>query len=677
MPLSRAGAAQFAAELAQLYRNAEEQIGQYITGRLRRGLGTESWAYERSNDVGAVRRFVQGLLNNIGERGQTMAVRAISTAMVSGRQSAIQEVRRQLASRPALDSSLLNGSGGFRGTGIVTALGSHQVPGADRTAVLAAQLSGQLRNLHPQIVRDSVSAYRTVVDRASASVTLGVQTQRQAAGAAWADLVRNGYTKIQTTSAAGRTRNWEVSSYVDMATRTAVVQASVESHLNTLEGAGIDLVQVSNTPAECPLCRPWEGKILLTSGQPGEQTIKRQHGINDDQEVSVRVAGTVSEARDAGLFHPNCRHSLGAYIPGVSSPITNTADPDGAAARDKLRALERQTRQAKLAENTALSPEERAAARARVQQAQGRIRGHLAANPGLQRQPGREQINQGHGLLTGQERRQLAAAPPAKVAAKAVPSTPAQALVDMATPPGHGPLPNRTVRPIGELITMGQGSGSDRQSALRQMSRAINGTYGSKGLRAEVNDLESVSGDRATVSGWVLGADGSPAGSFVRTFDVDDRGQRYAYHKYLKIDGNNQGSGFAEEFNRNLYDWYRRSGISYVNVHANIDVGGYTWATQGFEFQSAGEYAAFSGQVRSKIARHRAGIPLVYPFQPIPDDQVDALEKYLDSIERGDVTASAYDISQFGRQPGQGGRGDTWAGKWAMLGTSWHGRLRL
>lgn len=678
MPLSRAGASQFTAELARLYRQAEDQIAEYMSSRLARGIETPAWAHTRRLELRSVRQWVTDLMGRVDQQGQVMASRSISRAVIAGRRSAVAEVRRQVASRPQT-RGLLEGNGGIMGgPGILDALGGHQVPGHDRTAVLAARLSGQLERLHPIVVHQSVAAYRDVVDRASAAVTLGVQTQRQAATEAWSELVRQGFTKIQTPSG----RRWSLDSYVDMASRTAVVQASVESHLSTLAENGIDLVQVSNAPAECSLCRPWEGKILLTGsdGHSGEHQVKRTHGI-EDRAVTVTVAGTVAEARAAGLFHPNCRHSLGAYIPGVSSPLTNTADPRGAEARDKLRTLERQARAAKLAENTALDPVARAAARSRARQVSAKIGDHVRANPGLQRQTGRESINQGHGLLSGQERRQLAVTPPRAEPSRRAPAPVDPAAGSYAVPGGTGPLPNRSAPAIPTLLNQGTGSRADREAAQRGFGRAIDGTYGTKGLRAEVEDFETMADDEGTISGSIMDANGLRSGSFVRSFGVDDRGQRYAYHEYLKINGDNQGSGFAEEFNRNLYDWYRRSGISYVNVHANIDVGGYTWATQGFEFESAREYQAFADGLRFRLSQWEAGGGRVdwsgRPLTPISDDDLATLRQYLDDIDEGKVTASAYDLSQLGRKPGQAGRDATWPGKWAMLGSSWHGRLRL
>ena len=100
---------------------------------------------------------------------------------------------------------------------------------------------------------------------------------------------------------------------------------------------------------------------------------------------------TLDEARAAGLFHVSCRHSIGAYFPGVTTPMKGTADPKGYEATQKLRYLERETRASKRMEAAAMSPDAAAAARARVNAYQAKIRAHVASTT-AKRQPYRESL---------------------------------------------------------------------------------------------------------------------------------------------------------------------------------------------------------------------------------------------------------------------------------------------
>jgi len=100
---------------------------------------------------------------------------------------------------------------------------------------------------------------------------------------------------------------------------------------------------------------------------------------------------TLDEARAAGLFHCNCRHSISAYQEGITRPMHNTADPEGYVATQKLRYLERQTRAAKRIEAAAMDDPARKAAAARVRDYQAKIREHVATTT-AKRQPTRERL---------------------------------------------------------------------------------------------------------------------------------------------------------------------------------------------------------------------------------------------------------------------------------------------
>jgi hypothetical protein len=73
------------------------------------------------------------------------------------------------------------------------------------------------------------------------------------------------------------------------------MQAHLEGTANRLVEQGHDLVKVSTHRGACELCRPFEGKILSITGRtPGYPTLE--------------------EAKEAGLFHVNCRHAYGLQI---------------------------------------------------------------------------------------------------------------------------------------------------------------------------------------------------------------------------------------------------------------------------------------------------------------------------------------------------------------------------
>jgi hypothetical protein len=362
MPASRSSGEGLATELADLYRGLETELASGIARRLTPGIETQRWAAQRLAAVGEVRRWATGLAERASGRAGPAAARAVAAAFRRGSAEALRDLGRP-------------DRGGY-------------LPGQRGLDRLAGALAGRLDNAAFPIARSAVDAYQRTVATAAASVLGGAQTRRAAAQQAWNRQLDQGFTAF--TDARGR--RWSAAGYTEMATRTATAQAAVQGHLDRLESLGLDLVIVSDAPQECKLCRPWEGKVLQRAGAGGRRTITAESELNGEP-VTVQVAGSVAEAVGAGLMHPNCRHTMTAYLPGLTRTPTNTEDPEGDAARQRLRYLEREQRRWKLREAGALDDAERAKAAAKVRARQAEIRAHVKENPTLTRRSDREQID--------------------------------------------------------------------------------------------------------------------------------------------------------------------------------------------------------------------------------------------------------------------------------------------
>lgn len=239
---------------------------------------------------------------------------------------------------------------------------------------------GGLDRVLPQLLS---AAYTEAVAAGAVETLGGSVTRLQASQHVLDRLLSDGIRGF--TDAAGR--NWSLESYVEMATRTVTGQAAVQGHMDQLQHAGLDLVMVSDSPRECPLCRPWEGKILSIGGHvDGAIAPSAKTG----EVVTVKVAGSVADAKAAGLQHPNCTHRLVAYLPGATK-IKATAAPAGYEAKQRQREIERHIRSWKRREQLALTDDAAASARRKVRQWQGALREHVDAND-LKRLRHREQI---------------------------------------------------------------------------------------------------------------------------------------------------------------------------------------------------------------------------------------------------------------------------------------------
>lgn len=389
-------AADLARALVELYSALQNRLAADLARRLAAGMESPTWADDKLAAVGTVRRWAEVLLARLdGPLGDTVA-QAVMLAYMRGGQEALAELARtQSTHRDWLTAARMTDPGprlremiDRRRAGLLAELGrvSTSLPGAAAINRLVLALVSRLRGTHLQILRWQVDTYREVIARTAPDVLAGTATRRRAAQIAYEHLLGQGITGF--VDRAGR--RWELASYVEMATRTTIAQALLEGHLDRLAAAGIDLVMVSNSPQECPRCRPWEGKVLTRSGPPGQRTIQAESAVARGT-VEVEIAGTLAEAIAAGLFHPNCTHNVTGYLPGATRRPQGTENPQGYEDRQKLRALERAVRRAKLREAAVIDPAARKAARAKVRAAQAAIREHVAAT-GLIRQPAREQI---------------------------------------------------------------------------------------------------------------------------------------------------------------------------------------------------------------------------------------------------------------------------------------------
>ncbi|MBK3563216.1 MULTISPECIES: phage minor capsid protein [unclassified Streptomyces] len=365
MPVSPDMAEDLAAAVSTLYEQAELAVIEKVTRALAQGLDSPLWAELKLRAIGSLRTAIEDIIAALQADAAGAVHQAVAEAYDRGRQAAVAELGALSIAAPAIPP------------------GTHAV---DRLASALVQETGAT---HARILRTGLDVYRQVVAKASSAPLLGASTRREAAGRALAQFADRGVTGFVDRSG----RAWNLTSYVEMATRSAVGRAAVQAHDDRLAAAGIDLVMVSDAPEECPKCEPWEGKILRREGAAGAGVEELEHATEDDRMVRVRVAGSLPEAKAAGLMHPNCRHSISIYLPGVTKPLPPKADRTRATYEQsqQQRYYERQVRSWKRRAAGAIDDEKKAQANAKVRAYQGRIR-ELVADTGLPRKSHREQL---------------------------------------------------------------------------------------------------------------------------------------------------------------------------------------------------------------------------------------------------------------------------------------------
>lgn len=350
MPIHPGYAENLAGPILDLYTEAERILLERIARALAAEIDAPDWAERKLIQIQLLQAQASGLLADLAGKSASEIANAILTAYNRGTAMAAADLAKIIEAGPA---------------------GAPGLPAVER---LVTEAVGNVAATHGRILRTVEDVFRDVIAKSAPQVLLGTQTRREAAQAALDQFAMRGVTGFVDRTG----RRWDMASYVEMATRSAVSNAAIQGHTDRLQAAGHDLVVVSDAPQECSVCREWEGKVLSLSGV---------------RHVGVKVAGTLARAKSAGLFHPGCRHSISIYIPGVTetSPHGRTEDPQGDADRQRLRDMERHVRDWKRRQAVAMTPEAEKAAGAKVRAWQAAIREHVASTT-AKRQPARERL---------------------------------------------------------------------------------------------------------------------------------------------------------------------------------------------------------------------------------------------------------------------------------------------
>ena len=134
-----------------------------------------------------------------------------------------------------------------------------------------------------RIIRQTDDVYRQAVRQGVEYTTTGAGTRLEGSQKVINEFANRGVSGFRDT--AGRA--WNLNTYAEMATRTAVGRAQVEGNINRLTQNEINLGAVSAHAESCPICDPWEGQVLALNAQAERET----------------DYPTVADAQSAGLWH--------------------------------------------------------------------------------------------------------------------------------------------------------------------------------------------------------------------------------------------------------------------------------------------------------------------------------------------------------------------------------------
>ena len=244
---------------------------------------------------------------------------------------------------------------------------------------MTEQVTHDLKEAQKAVWRNMDDIYRRTIYKAEMNMASGAKTLYQAIDMATKEFLEAGINCIEYRN--GRRVN--IASYAEMALRTASQRATLLAEGKKRDEWGVHTVVVTAHANTCPLCALWQGKVLVDDVYC--------HGTAEEaKELNVPLLST---AMKAGLLHPNCRHTISIYFPGVTKlpqvPDTKKAIETYKAEQEQ-RALERKIRKWKRIAEGSMEPEKVKLAEDKEREYQKEIKEHLERNPELRRDYDRE-----------------------------------------------------------------------------------------------------------------------------------------------------------------------------------------------------------------------------------------------------------------------------------------------
>ena len=343
-------------DIMAIYADAEDKMLKAVAKRVAKGIKTEGWNEQKLQETQKLNKELAKLIGNVQKLSNSKVSKGIIEAYKQGKLEVCDKSTHE------------------------TIMDELEIPMNLKMQVLAA--NNLLNNASFQVLRNANDAYQQIMANATTGLLAGTDTRIQATQKMLNEFASKGITTF--VDKAGR--NWSLASYAEMCTRTVTAHAALQGHIDRQLEVGEDLVKVSSIGTTCPICMRWQGVVLSISGNS-----PKYHSVD--------------EAKAAGLFHPNCKHTLGMYIPelddgteheGKVEPMSQEeANKQYGVQRNKLierqRANERMIRYWKNRKALAMTPEEKAKCDEKIKYWQYTNMLHCEKN-GLRRQYAREGV---------------------------------------------------------------------------------------------------------------------------------------------------------------------------------------------------------------------------------------------------------------------------------------------
>lgn len=338
VPIAVSAYERLAAEMLEVYEQAEARMLGRVSARLAKGVDQPGWTEKKYADVIAVRKELANMTDSLSKKRKQMTAQFVADAYAQSAEAFIADIR------------------GFGENKDVATLPQN----VSKVAAILAELDQSLDASDRMILRQANDVYADVVGRATSLAATGTITVRQAVDDELKRFADSGITSF--VDKAGR--RWEMSTYAEMATLTALSRATLEGYTDTMQAYGFDLAIISSHVGACPLCEAWQGVVVSVSGRDARYP-------------------SLADAESSGVFHPRCLHHISTYYEGITkgarrSPRTVQQPSESYSTRATQRRYEAAIRRWKRRMAVATNPQDERTAYARVRMYQARIRSLLS-----------------------------------------------------------------------------------------------------------------------------------------------------------------------------------------------------------------------------------------------------------------------------------------------------------
>lgn len=194
-------------------------------------------------------------------------------------------------------------------------------------------------------------------------------------------------------------RRVNIADYVRMALRTTSTRATLQGAAKRFAELGYDTVLISQYGGCSETCEPYQGKVYIDdvftiwNGERSGDFGKSNYCDKWFMLLSVAIRG--------GLFHPNCRHTMGQYIEGLTKipqPIPAKMIREQRELEEKQRAMERKIRALKRKVEGTQDEKKVKEYKRKLREEQGKLREFIKEHDDvLRRDYSREKIYSGKG----------------------------------------------------------------------------------------------------------------------------------------------------------------------------------------------------------------------------------------------------------------------------------------